>query len=163
MTTKAIEAILGIISDPKVPMSRRIEACEGLLAYEAPDDVVGSAKAFLESVFEDRDHHYDDRLKALKLTRQFEARRIREPTVRAADTHAARERGRRLEMARRRVALIEAGVPLLPGWAADLLDPEYVPEPVALGDDLAASVKAGRLAAAALAKKRKKADGKAKA
>ncbi len=53
LMTRAIAALLKIIGDTDAPLRRRIEATEGLLAYEAPEEAVEEAKTFLTSVFED--------------------------------------------------------------------------------------------------------------
>ena len=55
--TRAIAALLDIMADTGAPIRRRIEATDSLLTYEAPDEAVEEAKAFLISVFEDRDQH----------------------------------------------------------------------------------------------------------
>ncbi len=38
--TRAIAALLEIMSDMQAPLRRRIEAAEGLLAFEAPEEIV---------------------------------------------------------------------------------------------------------------------------
>jgi hypothetical protein len=134
--TRAIAALLEIMSDADAPLRRRIEATEGLLAYEAPQEAVDQAKAFLTSVFEDAEQRVDDRLDALKLMRKAEARKITAPTVTAEDARANRELWRDIEMGVRRVAMIKAGVweHAPKDWAADLLSENYV-EPSGLADD----------------------------
>ena len=128
--TRAITALLDIMNDTEAPLRRRIEAAAGLLDFEAPSEIADAAKNFLTSVFEDTDRHVDDRLDALKLMRKSEARKITQPTVSAADERANREQARRLEVARRRVALVEAGMwPPEKGWADDLLGDSYVAPP----------------------------------
>ena len=47
-TTRAIETLLRILRDGEVETRRRIEACEGLLAYEAPPEAVNDARNYLE-------------------------------------------------------------------------------------------------------------------
>jgi hypothetical protein len=114
-TTRAVRALIEIMSDEAAPTRRRVEACEGLLAYEAPREVMDLAKEFLASIFEDR-------LDALKLVRKAEAARITRPPVTAADEREHRETWRQIEIARRRVAMVAAGLWQPPkGWAADLL------------------------------------------
>jgi hypothetical protein len=121
-TTRAIRALIEIMSDETAPTRRRIEACEGLLAYEAPREVMDLAKEFLASIFENPNEHGDDRLDALKLMRKAEAPRIRQRTAVPADERAERERQREREIAHRRLAMQEQGLwPPPPDWADDLL------------------------------------------
>jgi hypothetical protein len=123
--TRAIGALLDIIASG-ASTRRRIEAAEQLLAYEAPPEIVVQAKAFLTSIFEDSEQHVDDRLDALKLMRKAEARKITQPTVRSAEAGRNREFWRDMEIARRRMKLIEAGLwPAVPEWADDLLGEDY--------------------------------------
>lgn len=154
--TRAIAALLDIMTDTAAPVRRRVEACEGLLAYEAPEEAVEKAKDFLASIFEDANQHIDDRLDALKLMRKAEARRISQPTVTAADDRANRETWRRLEAARRRMALIEAGMwPPPKGWADDLMSENYKAPPGSLisVSTMAEDVRRGRLRGDARARK----------
>ena len=112
------------MSDEAAPTRRRIEACEGLLAYEAPREVMDLAKEFLVSIFENPNEHVDDRLDALKLMRKAEAPRIRQRTAVPADERADRERQREREIARRRLAMMDAGLwPPPKDWADDLVGP----------------------------------------
>jgi hypothetical protein len=122
-TTRAIKASIEIMSDEAAPTRRRIEACEGLLAYEAPREVMDLAKEFLISIFENPDEHVDDRLDALKLMRKAEAPRIRQRTTAVpADERAERGRQREREIAHRRLAMMDAGLwPPPKDWADDLL------------------------------------------
>ena len=86
--TRAINALLEIMSNELASVRRRIEAAEGLLSYEAPPEVVERAKAFLESVFEDSEEQsVQDRLDAVKLARQIRGRQGRAPD------HPHQERG----------------------------------------------------------------------
>src|SRR5262245_36000255 len=74
--------------------------------------------------------HVDDRLDALKLMRKAEARKITQPTVSAADERANRELWRQVEIARRRVAMVNAGLwPPPKGWINDLRRENYVTSP----------------------------------
>ena len=134
--TRAIVALLQIMSDTEdAPLRRRIQATEALLAYEAPQEAVDQAKAFLTSVFEDAEQSVDDRLDALKLMRKAEARKT-VPTVTAENARVNRELWRDLEMGFRRVAMIKAGVweDHPKDWAADLLSDDYI-EPPGSADD----------------------------
>jgi len=128
--TRAIAALLDIMNNAAAPLRRRIEATEGLLAYEAPEEAVDEAKIFLTSIFENSSEHVDDRLDALKLMRKAEARKITQPTVSAADERANRELWRQVEIARRRVAMVNAGLwPPPKGWMNDLRRENYVTSP----------------------------------
>jgi hypothetical protein len=136
--TRAIVALLEIMSDTDAPLRRRIEATEGLLAYEAPQEAVDQAKVFLTSVFEDAEQRVDDRLDALKLMRKAEARKITAPTVTAEDARKNRELWRQLEIGFRRVAMMKAGVweNAPKDWAADLESEDYVEPPGSAHDAL---------------------------
>jgi hypothetical protein len=118
---RALVVLLGILADSNTWIGRRIEAAGVLLSYEAPPEVVDTAKQFLFGVAEDeRPESVALRLKALKLLRQAEARRIRR---RATRTHNAKEAQFRPEVARflRQRRLEEAGLwPAPEGWDADL-------------------------------------------
>jgi hypothetical protein len=121
-TTRAIRALIEIMSDEAAPTRRRTEACEGLLAYEAPREVMDLAREFFVSIFEDPDQHVDDRLDAVKLMRKVEAPRIRQRTAVPAEERADRERQREREIAHRRLAMMDAGLwPPPKDWADDLL------------------------------------------
>ena len=136
--TRAIAALLEIMSDADAPLRCRIEATEGLLAYEAPQEAVDQAKIFLISVFEDSEQRVEDRLDALRLMRKAEARKITAPTVTADDARANRELWREIEMGLRRAAMFKAGVweNAPKNWAADLLSEDYVPPPGSATDAL---------------------------
>ena len=136
--TRAIAALLEIMSDADAPLRRRIEATELLLAYDAPPEAVDQARTFLTAVFEDAEQRVDDRLDALRLMRKAEARKITAPTVTAEDARANRELWRDLETGFRRVAMIKAGVweNAPKDWAADLMSEDYVPPPGSATDAL---------------------------
>jgi hypothetical protein len=136
--TRAIIALLEIMSDADAPLRRRIEATEGLLAYEAPKEAVHQAQAFLISVFGDPEQRVEDRLDALKLMRKAEARKITAPTVTAENARANRELWRQLEIGMRRGAMMKAGVwgDHPKDWADDLLSDNYVAPPGSARDAL---------------------------
>lgn len=125
--TRAITALLQIVGDPNAPLRCRIEACEGLLQYEADRKTVEAAKAFLTSVFESGETSVAIRLDALKLMRKAEAKRTSQP-VGSAAADANREAWRRAEIGLRRAALHKAGrwPPNTPEWADDLRSEDYV-------------------------------------
>ena len=136
--TRAIVALLEIMSNTDAPLHRRIEATEVLLAYEAPQEAVDQTKAFLTSVFGDSEQRVDDRLDALKLMRKLEARKITAPTVTAEDARANRELWRQLEIGMRRGAMMKAGVwgDHPKDWADDLLSDNYIEPPGSARDAL---------------------------
>ena len=136
--TRAIAALLEIMSHVDAPSRRRIEATELLLAYEAPPEAVDQAKAFLTSVFEDAVQYVDDRLDALRLMRKAEAPKITAPTVTAENARANRELWRQLEIGMRRGAMMKAGVwgDHPKDWADDLLSDNYVAPPGSARDAL---------------------------
>ena len=100
---------------------------EGLLAYEAPPEVVERARAFLETVFEDDEQSVQDRLDAVKLARKFEAAKVAPQTVRTTRGDGdRREAWRRYEIAQRKWKLVLAIHNVPPkGWADDLYSDEY--------------------------------------
>ena len=136
--TRAIAALLEIMSDADAPLRRRIEATELLLAYDAPPEAVDQARTFLTAVFEDAEQRVDDRLDALRLMRKAEARKITAPTVTAEDARANRELWRQLEIGSRREKLFKAGLwgDHPKNWADDLLSEDYVPPPGSATDAL---------------------------
>ena len=136
--TRAIVALLEIMSGSHAPLRRRIEAIELLLAYEAPPEAVDQAKTFLTAVFEDAAQHVDDRLDALRLMRKAEAPKITAPTVTAKDAQANRELWRKLEIGHRREKLFKAGLweDAPKNWADDLLSDDYIEPPESADDAL---------------------------
>ena len=127
MTTRAIDALLEIMLNEEISTRRRIEAAEGLLAYEAPPETVAHARAFLESVFADDEQSVQDRLDAVKLARKFEAAKVALPTVRTKREETdRREAWRRHEIAQRHWKLSLAIMDVPPkGWADDLYADDY--------------------------------------
>jgi hypothetical protein len=83
----AIGALAVIMSDRNVPMSKRLQAAENLLAYKTPQDVAESAKQFLASVFLNPEENIDHRLAATTALRRFEDPKIALPTERPAPAH----------------------------------------------------------------------------
>src|SRR5262249_59747479 len=83
----AIGALVAIMSDPAVPIRKRLDAAEGLLAYKTPQDVAESAKLFLASVFTDPDQNIDHRLAATTALRRSEDVRIMPPIERPVRTN----------------------------------------------------------------------------
>lgn len=88
MSTRAVIALVKIIKHAGYVPRTKLDACETLLEYESRDDVVEFVKKYLATVYEyegdDLDARaptVDDRLRALKLTRKFEAARVRGRTV----------------------------------------------------------------------------------
>ena len=129
-TTRSINALIQIMHDEAVPPRRRVEAAEQLLDYECPAQIVEEAKAFLTSIFEDSEMLVDIKLDALKLMRKAEAKKIVPARVSTRDQASRIEICRALEIARRRRALIEAGVfPFPPGCDDDLTGSDCVPMP----------------------------------
>jgi len=128
-TTRAIETLLQILRDDGVATRRRIEACEGLLGYEAPPDAVIQARDYLVRVFEDQEEILDDRMDALKLARKFESPKIALPTVHTKRQETDRREGwRNYEIAARELKIILATKDTPPeGWADDLYSDDYVP------------------------------------
>jgi hypothetical protein len=125
---RAIVALTKIMDAKKTLLRRRIEACEALLGYEAPEETVEKAKNFLTAVFEDSEHvGIDDRLAALKLMRRASAPRVTQSTVRTADSDKNRETFRQIEIAGRRARLIKAKLwgQQPKSWADDLLGADY--------------------------------------
>jgi hypothetical protein len=126
--TRAIDALLEIMSNEEMSVRRRIEAAEQLLAFEAPPEIVEKAKTFLAAVFENSEEGVADRLDALKLIRKFEAAKVTPRTVRTKREETdRREAWRRYEIAQRhwKLSLAIRNTPPK-GWADDLYSDEYV-------------------------------------
>jgi hypothetical protein len=132
VATPAIETLLEIMTDTDISTRLRIEACEGLLAYEAPSEVVVEARDYLVAVFKDQEEVLHDRMDALKLARKFEAAKVMPRTIHAVQETEAdrREAWRSYEIAARELKIILAikDTPP-PGWADDLYSDDYVPPP----------------------------------
>src|SRR5215469_4615776 len=75
-TSRAVAALVEIMRDTEQAPRRRIEACEHLLDYECPPEVIEEAKAVLMSIVEDGETLVDIKLNALKLLRRVESRRV---------------------------------------------------------------------------------------
>jgi hypothetical protein len=126
MTSRAIAALVQIMRDHEAMLPRRrVEACEHLLDYECPLEVIEKAKAVLMSIVEDGETLVDIKLDALKLLRRVECRRVvLGRAVREADV----ETSRAFEILQRRKALVKAGIfPYPEGYADDLQGSDYVP------------------------------------
>jgi len=149
-TTPAIKTLLEIMTDKDAPTRKRIEAAEGLLAFEAPPEVQIEAKVCLVGIFDDKEVGISDRMDAVLLSRKFEARKVATRTVSARDEANRIEEWRSYKLFNRKTELIREGIwPLPAGWDSDLRSPDFVP-PKGLPpqcDDMAASVRAGRTAA----------------
>src|SRR5262245_6015857 len=102
----ACEALLAIMLDGQHYLSRRIEAAEAILSYEAPARVVETSRMFLMGVFENNEVNIDYRLKALKLARRIEAPKKAPPS----SNEGSAEMARRLAGAQRRLQLISKGL-----------------------------------------------------
>jgi hypothetical protein len=131
VATPAIETLLQIMGDHEVSTRLRIEACEGLLAYEAPPDVVVQARDYLVAVFKDQEEVLHDRMDALKLARKFEAAKVTPRTIHTTRQESdRREAWRRYEITTRELKIILATKDTPPpGWADDLYADDYVPPP----------------------------------
>ena len=130
IATPAIETMLQIIGDTDISTRLRIEACEGLLAYEAPSEVVIEARDYLVAVFKDQEEVLHDRMDALKLARKFEAAKVTPRTIHTVqkETEAdRREAWRCYEIAARELKIILETKDVPPdGWDDDLLSDDYV-------------------------------------
>src|SRR5262249_8204281 len=131
-TSRAIETLLHILNDAEVATRQRIEACEGLLAYEAPPEAVIEARDFLVRGFEDNDAQtLTDRMGALKLARKFESPKSALPTIHSKRQETdRREAWRNYEIKQREYQIILSikDTPP-PGWDDDLRADSYVPPP----------------------------------
>ena len=132
MNTRAVRALVQIMQDPNIFRRKRIEACEGLLSYEAPPDVTKLAKEFLASVFEDQEADVSERLDAITLTRKFEAKRIMPQTVHVTQRNELdrKEAWREYELGQLQAKIVLATLDHPPeGWDGDLRSPDYLPPP----------------------------------
>jgi len=124
----AIAALVEIMRDNEAMLPRRrIEACEHLLDYECPLEVIEEAKTVLMSIVEDGETLVDIKLDALKLLRRVESRKVSPGrAVRENDIEISRA----VELLRRRGALVKAGIfPFPDGYDDDLTGADYVPTP----------------------------------
>ena len=124
----AIAALVEIMRDNEAMLPRRrIEACEHLLDYECPLEVIEEAKTVLMSIVEDGETLVDIKLDALKLLRRVESRKVSPGrAVRENDIEISRA----VELLRRRGALVKAGIfPFPDGYDGDLTGADYVPTP----------------------------------
>jgi ParB-like chromosome segregation protein Spo0J len=97
------------------------------LDYECPPEVIEEAKAALVAIVEDSEVRVEIKLDALKLLRRVEARKV-SPGRAVREVNI--EIGRAVEIARRRRALLKAGIfPYPDGYDDDLYGPNYVPVP----------------------------------
>src|SRR5215471_3485640 len=129
-TTRAIETLLAILNDAEVGTRQKIEACDGLLAYEAPPEAVIEARDFLVRVFEDGEEQtLTDRMDALKLARRFESPKIALPTIHTKKQETdRREAWRKFEIAERELKIVVATKDTPPsGWDDDLRADSYTP------------------------------------
>jgi hypothetical protein len=132
MTTRTIDTLLKIMSDPEMSTRRRIEAAEALLGYEAPADAVSRAREYLGEVFEDREQSIDLRMDALKISQKFGAKKIAPQTVHLTRREEAdrKEAWREYEIFQRQMKLVLATLDHPPkGWDDDLRSPDYLPPP----------------------------------
>ena len=131
-STRAIETLRHILNDAEVGTRQRIEACEGLLAYEAPPEAVIEARDYLVREFEDDDGQtLPDRMDALKLARKFESPKIALPTIHTKKQETdRREAWRAYEIAERELKIVVATKDTPPpGWDDDLRADSYAPPP----------------------------------
>jgi len=122
----AIGALVVIMSDSTLPIRRRLQAADGLLAYKTPSDVAESAKVFLTSIFTDPEQNIDYRLAAITALRRSEDARImpaiERPPVRTDDVELAEPLRDLVARRRARQDRIEREMGLQPDGAADMLD-----------------------------------------
>jgi len=132
-STRTIDSLLQIMNDPAHFTSRRIEAAEAVLGFEAPTEAVNRARDYLVSVFENEDEEaIRDRMAALQIARKFEARKITPQTVQMTRREEAdrREAWREYEIRQRRTKLIMATRQIPPpNYADDLRSSDYLPPP----------------------------------
>ena len=148
--TASVEALREIMWDDDLPLRRRVEAAEAILAFEAPTNVTDEAKAFLKEVHDNRDVHPDLRVEAAIIVRKAEARKVTHPPMLAQTG----ERGLAYRMAQRAArnelqkTLEAKGLwPAPPGWDSHIMSPDWPGpeegEPVPL-NKLAKTVEAAR-------------------
>jgi hypothetical protein len=153
MTTisRAILALVEIMREAEHGRRRRIEACEHLLDYECPTEVIDEAKAVLLSIVEDSETFVDVKLTALKLLRRCESKRVSPGRVTGNSDDI--EYSRQCEINQRYDDLLKAGFDLpwgVPHGFDDLQPDTYVPlEIVSPPADFAEALKAARLRVAA--------------
>jgi hypothetical protein len=100
----SVLALFEIMIDRDEIHENRLEAAEQILAYEAPDKPVAEAKAYLTEVITNRSLAASLRLRATKLMRKSEARRITRPPVQPIEDLEGRMERARERLARHRSA-----------------------------------------------------------
>ncbi|TCU29929.1 hypothetical protein [Rhizobium laguerreae] len=119
--SKALGALLDIMTSDKVKEAQCIEAARAIIEYEAPPEVFDLTYKYLIGVAQDEAQDVALKLKALELIRKAEAKRITPGTAKAVDTSAAMALGRAVAMAKRRVELVRGERwPAQDGWTENL-------------------------------------------
>jgi hypothetical protein len=70
------------MDETDVVTHRRIEVVETLLGFEAPEDAVIGARAFLMSVFDNKEESISDRMEAIKIAHKSEAPKVTSQIIR---------------------------------------------------------------------------------
>jgi len=119
--SKALGALLDIMTSDKVKEAQCIEAARAIIEYEAPPEVFDLTYDYLMGVAQGEEQDTGLKLEALKLIRKVEAKRVVPGTARVVDTTAAQALGRKVAMAKRRLGLVRDGRwPAERGWGEDL-------------------------------------------
>jgi hypothetical protein len=132
MTTRTIDTLLEIMDTSDLFTSRRIEAAETILGFEAPADAVMRARDYLMSVFENREETINDRMDALKASRKAEAAKVSPKVVHLTRREEVdrKEAWRMYEIWTRRKSIIKATSQIPPkDYAEDLWRDDYLPPP----------------------------------
>lgn len=119
--SKALGALLDIMTSDKIKEAQCIEAARAIIEYEAPPEVFDLTYDYLMGVAQGEEQDTGLKLEALKLIRKVEAKRVLPGTARAVDTVAAQALGRKVATAKRRLGLVRDGRwPPADSWADDL-------------------------------------------
>jgi hypothetical protein len=111
----ALRALLDLMTDPDIWISRRLEAAKAIIEHEASTEVFDLTYRFLMGVAEDREE-VELQLKALTLIRKVEARRVVPGTTNPANSANGQRVARRLGLAKRRMELVKEGKWPQSGW-----------------------------------------------
>ncbi|MGO7868653.1 hypothetical protein AB9E15_05335 [Rhizobium leguminosarum] len=119
--SKALGALLDIMTSDKIKETQCIEAARAIIEYEAPPEVFDLTYDYLMGVAQGEEQDTGLKLEALKLIRKVEAKRVVPGTAKAVETVAAQALGRKVAMAKRRLGLVRDGRwPAERGWGEDL-------------------------------------------
>jgi hypothetical protein len=129
--TRAMSCLLEILNDEELPVGRRIDAAQALLAFESPPEVADRARRYLLEVFENKDVSIELRMEALQISRKYESARVATASVvQLMDQKSFIEEQRRQAILRRKMILVMKGIApwdFPKDWKSDLEAEDWIP------------------------------------